>query len=56
MSQDIYLRKLKAEYDYIKAEYEYQNEIFNKAKLEFDKRFEGKLNLNAPTPDKEQKA
>ena len=55
MSQDIYLRKLKAEYDYIKAEYEYQNEIFNKAKLEFDKRFEGKLNLNAPTPDKEQK-
>ena len=47
MSQDIYLRKLKAEYDYIKAEYEYQKE--------FDKRFEGKLNLNAPTPDKEQK-
>ena len=54
MNQDIYLRKLKAEYDYIKAEYEYQNEIFNKAKLEFDKRFEGKLNLNIPAAKKKE--
>ena len=38
MSQDIYLRKLKAEYDYIKAEYEYQNEIFNKGNIKFKER------------------
>ena len=34
---------------------EWAEYTLNKAKLEFDKRFEGKLNLNTPTPDKEEK-
>ena len=52
MNQEILLRKLKAEYDYLKAEYEYQNELFKKARIEFDKRFENKLNLQTPKSKK----
>ena len=55
MNQEILLRKLKAEYDYLKAEYEYQNELFNKARTEFDKRFENKLNLQTPKNKKTNK-
>ena len=55
MNQEILLRKLKAEYDYLKAEYEYQNELFKKARTEFDKRFENKLNLETPKSKKTNK-
>ena len=55
MNQEILLRKLKAEYDYLKAEYEYQNELFKKARTEFDKRFENKLNLQTQKNKKTNK-
>ena len=55
MNREILLRKLKAEYDYLKAEYEYQNELFKKARTEFDKRFENKLNLETPKSKKTNK-
>ena len=48
MNQEILLRKLKAEYDYLKAEYEYQNELFNKGylKLSIGKKRHIKIELN----------
>ena len=48
MSNELYLKKLKSEYEYLKAEVEYQAELFEKARMEFDKRFSDKLNLNVP--------
>ena len=48
MSDELYLKKLKSEYEYLKAEVEYQAELFEKARMEFDKRFSDKLNLNVP--------
>ena len=42
---DIYLKKLKSEYDYLKSEVEYQSRLFIKARDEFDKRFQDKLDL-----------
>ena len=56
MNQKIFLRKLKAEYDYLKAEYEYQNELFKKAMKQFDKKFAGKLNLDTPKAKKANKS
>ena len=48
MSDELYLKKLKSEYEYLKVEVEYQAELFEKARMEFDKRFSDKLNLNVP--------
>ena len=56
MNQKILLRKLKAEYDYLKAEYEYQNELFKKAMKQLDKKFAGKLNLDTPKAKKANKS
>ena len=52
MNDKLYLKKLKSEYEYLKAEVEYQAELFEKAKSEFDKRFTDKLNLNVPDSKK----
>ena len=52
MSDELYLKKLKSEYEYLKAEVQYQADLFVKAKGEFDKRFTDKLNLNVPESKK----
>jgi len=46
MNEEILLKKLKSEYEYLKLEVEYQTSIFNKAKEEFDKKFLKELNLD----------
>ena len=46
MNEEILLKKLKSEYEYLKLEVEYQSDIFSKAKKEFDKKFLGELNLD----------
>ena len=45
---ELYLKKLKSEYDYLKSEVEYQSSLFKKARDEFDKRFQDKLDLTVP--------
>ena len=45
---ELYLKKLKSEYDYLKSEVEYQSSLFKKARGEFDKRFQDKLDLTVP--------
>jgi len=52
MNDELYLKKLKSEYEYLKAEVEYQAELFEKAKKDFDERFSNKLNLNVPSDKK----
>ena len=52
MSDELYLKKLKSEYEYLKAEVQYQANLFVEAKGEFDKRFTDKLNLNVPESKK----
>ena len=52
MNDELYLKKLKSEYEYLKAEVQYQADLFVKAKGEFDKRFTDKLNLNVPESKK----
>ena len=52
MNDELYLKKLKSEYEYLKAEVQYQAYLFVEAKGEFDKRFTDKLNLNVPESKK----
>ena len=52
MNDKLYLKKLKSEYEYLKVEVQYQANLFEKAKSEFDKRFTDKLNLNVPADKK----
>ena len=52
MNDKLYLKKLKSEYEYLKVEVQYQANLFEKAKSEFDKRFTDKLNLNVPESKK----
>ena len=52
MNDELYLKKLKSEYEYLKAEVQYQANLFVEAKGEFDKRFTDKLNLNVPESKK----
>ena len=52
MNDKLYLKKLKSEYEYLKVEVQYQANLFEKAKSEFDKRFTDKLNLNVPDSKK----
>ena len=52
MNDELYLKKLKSEYQYLKAEVEYQAGLFEKARNEFDERFSNKLNLNIPESKK----
>ena len=51
---DLLLKKLKSEYQYLKTEKEYQEQIFNKAKSEFSDYFNPKLGIQEPKPQKKQ--
>ena len=52
MNDKLYLKKLKSEYKFLKVEVEYQAELFETAKKEFDKKFSNLLNLNIPNEKK----
>lgn len=43
---ELYIKKLKSEYNYLKSEVEYQSILFKKARDEFDKRFQNQLDLS----------
>ena len=51
---DLLLKKLKSEYQYLKTEKEYQEQIFNKAKSEFSDYINPKLGIQEPKPQKKQ--
>ena len=51
---DLLLKKLKSEYQYLKTEREYQEQIFNKAQSEFKDYFNPKLGIQEPKPQKKQ--
>ena len=51
---DLLLKKLKSEYQYLKTEKEYQEQIFNKAQSEFKDYFNPKLDIQEPKPQKKQ--
>ena len=44
MKDELYLKKIRAEYEYLKAEEQYQKKIFGKAIDEFDGHFGKKIN------------
>ena len=48
------LKKLKSEYQYLKTEKEYQEQIFKKAEEEFKDYFNPKLGVQEPKPRKKQ--
>ena len=52
MNDKLYLKKLKSEYKFLKVEVEYQAELFETARKEFDKKFSNLLNLNIPNEKK----
>ena len=49
---NLLLKKLKSEYQYLKTEKEYQEQIFNKAQSEFKDYFNPKLGIQEPKPQK----
>ena len=51
---DLLLKKLKSEYQYLKNEKEYQEQIFNKAQSEFKDYFNPKLGVQEQKPQKKQ--
>ena len=51
---DLLLKKLKSEYQYLKTEKEYQEQIFKKAEGEFKNYFNPKLGVQEPKPQKKQ--
>ena len=51
---DLLLKKLKSEYYYLKAEKDYQEQIFNKAQSKFKDYFNPKLGIQEPKPQKKQ--
>ncbi len=51
---DLLLKKLKSEYQYLKTEKEYQEQIFNRAQSEFKDYFNPKLGIQEPKPQKKQ--
>ena len=51
---DLLLKKLKSEYQYLKTEKEYQEQIFNKAQSEFKDYFNPKLGIQEPKPQKKK--
>ena len=51
---DLLIKKLKSEYYYLKAEKDYQEQIFNKAQSEFKDYFNPKLGIQEPKPQKKQ--
>ena len=55
MKDELYLKKIRAEYEYLKAEEQYQKKIFDKAIDEFDKYFGEKINTSKPNATKQEK-
>ena len=55
MNDKLYLKKLKSEYKFLKVEVEYQAELFETAKKEFDKKFSNLLNVNIPNEKKSKR-
>ena len=51
---DLLLKKLKSEYQYLKTEKEYQEQIFKKAEQKFKDHFNPKLGVQEPKPQKKQ--
>ena len=51
---DLLLKKLKSEYQYLKTEKEYQEQIFRKAEEKFKNYFNPKLGIQEPKPQKKQ--
>ena len=51
---DLLLKKLKSEYQYLKTEKEYQEQIFKKAEQKFKDHFNPKLGIQEPKPQKKQ--
>tara|TARA_R100000008_G_scaffold82924_1_gene67710 strand:- start:88 stop:600 length:513 start_codon:yes stop_codon:yes gene_type:complete len=57
MNSQLYLKKLKAQYEYLKAEHEYNNDVYGTAIQEFNEYFKDKINLKSEptTQTKKQK-
>ncbi len=55
MKDELYLKKIRAEYEYLKAEEQYQKKIFDKAIDEFDEYFGEKINTSKPSATKQEK-
>ena len=51
---ELLLKKLKSEYEYLKTEKEYQEQIFRKAEKEFKDHFNPKLGIQEPKPSNKQ--
>ena len=51
---ELLLKKLKSEYQYLKTEKEYQEQIFKKAEEEFKNHFNPKLGIQEPKQQKKQ--
>jgi len=55
MKDELYLKKIRAEFEYLKVEEQYQKKIFDKAIDEFDEYFGEKINTSKPTATKQEK-
>lgn len=55
MEQELYRKKLKAEYEYLKMEHQYQNHIYNQAIQAFNEYFKDKIDLKTDKETVEQK-
>ena len=51
---DLLLKKLKSEYQYLRAEKEYQEKIFREAEEKFKEHFNPKLGIQEPKSQKKQ--
>ena len=54
MNDDLLLKKLKSEYQYLKAEKNLQQDIYEKAVMEFHEHFAEKTNPITPKPTKDK--
>jgi hypothetical protein len=55
MKDELYLKKIRAEFEYLKVEEQYQKKIFDKAIDEFDEYFGEKINTSKPNTTKQEK-
>ena len=55
MKDELYLKKIRAEFEYLKVEEQYQKKIFDKAIDEFDDYFGEKINTSKPNATKQEK-
>ena len=55
MKDELYLKKIRAEFEYLKVEEQYQKKIFDKAIDEFDEYFGKKINTSKPNATKQEK-